>query len=45
VTGAIAERLSLPIAFAAFALALLTTAAAAAVVAYLTRERRAARTA
>ena len=42
-TGAIAERLSLPIAFAAFALALAMTAAAAAVVAYLTRERRAAR--
>jgi hypothetical protein len=38
-TGAIAQALSLPTAFAAFALALVTTAAAVAVIACLSRAR------
>ena len=42
-TGAIAQALSLPIAFAAFALALVTTAAAVSIVAYRGRARREAR--
>ena len=42
-TGAIAQALSLPIAFAGFALALATTAAAAALVAFLSRAQRAPR--
>jgi len=41
-TGAIAQALSLSAAFAAFALALVTTAAAVSIVAYLGRARRAA---
>jgi len=40
VTGAIAQTLSLPTAFAAFALALATTAAATAVIALLARAHR-----
>ena len=43
VTGAIAQRLSLPSAFAAFALALATTAAAAAAAAFMSRAWRAPR--
>jgi hypothetical protein len=42
-TGAIAQALSLPTAFAAFALALATTAAAAAVIAFVNRPSRAPR--
>ncbi|HTZ67040.1 MAG TPA: hypothetical protein VMB83_06170, partial [Roseiarcus sp.] len=42
-TGAIAQALSLPMAFTAFALALSATAVAAAVVAFVSRARRAPR--
>jgi hypothetical protein len=42
-TGAIAQALSLPAAFAGFALALATTAAAAGVTASMSRARRAPR--
>jgi hypothetical protein len=42
-TGAIAQALSLSAAFAAFALALVTTAAAVSIIAYLSRARRATR--